>query len=173
MLLTYYAATFSLENGKFKLLNEIDLKLKPHDGVYVVTAEAMKVNRIDLVKHDAVARSLDDAAIELFNFLKEESGNGSNRLVRMGHNEAFDRSFVVNNILRPDIFNRFTDYGGVLDTSCMARERKVTGKLPWNTRFKLETLANFLGVHADPKDLHTAKGDTHLMVRCAEKMLSM
>lgn len=175
-LLTYYAAVYDFDRAtkRFTLLREIDLKIKPNVGdSYVVTAEALAINKIDLIKHDAEAITIDQAAEKLYYFLKEASNDGNNRLIRMGHNEAFDANFVVSNLLKPAIWGKFTDYGGVMDSSVMARERKMTGKLPWNTRFRLETLAEFLGLMVDKSKVHTAKGDTHLMVACIEKMLSL
>ena len=173
-LLTWYGGIYTLEaDKKFLLRAELDLKLKPANGDYLVNPGALAVNKIDLIKHDKEAITYEEGGEKLYNFLKEHSDNGRNRLIRMGHNEPFDAQFVNAWLLRDVVWKMFTDYGGVLDSSSMARDRKTSGKLPWNTRFKLSTLAEFLGVHADPSLLHTAKGDTHLMVRCVEKMLSM
>lgn len=173
-LLTWYGGIYTLEaDKKFLLRAELDLKLKPANGDYLVAAQALGVNKIDLVKHDKEAITYEEGGEKLYNFLKEHSDNGRNRLIRMGHNEPFDYQFVTAWLLRDAIWKMFTDYGGVLDSSSMARDRKASGKLPWNTRFKLQTLAEFLGVHVDTSQLHTCKGDVHLMVRCVEKMLSM
>lgn len=174
-LLTYYAGvyTFDLASKKFTLRSEIDLKIKPNDGNYLVTAGALGVNKIDLIKHDSEALTIDQAAEKLYYFLKEHSDDGKNRMVRMGHNEPFDRDFIINNLLKLALWQRFTDYGGILDSSGEARRLKLIGKLPWNVRFNLKQLAEFLGVAVDPKLLHTAKGDTHLMMACFEKMLTM
>lgn len=173
-LLTYYAGIYTLDlaTKKFTLHDELDLKLRPASGDYCVTAEAMGVNKIDLAKHDKVAITYEEGGEKLYYFLKKHSDDGKNRLIRMGHNEAFDRDMVINYLLKLRVFQLFTDYGGVLDSMGMARERKITGRLPWNTRFRLQTLAEFLGVHVDPSQLHTCKGDVNLMVRCIEKMLS-
>lgn len=172
-LLTHYFGVFALDQGKFSLRAELDLKIKPASGNYVVTAEALGVNKIDLVKHDKEAVTLEVASEKLYYFLKEHSDDGRQRLVRMGHNEPFDKDFLINNLLREEVWKKFTDYGGVVDSSGMARVLKMKGKLPWNVRFNLRQLAEFLGVSFDPTELHTAKGDVHLMVRCIEKMLTM
>lgn len=174
-LLTYYAGiyTFDMQAKKFSLCAELDLKLKPSSGDYCVTAEAMGVNKIDLAKHDKEAITYEEGGEKLYYFLKQNSDDGRNRLIRMGHNEPFDRDMVINFLLKLIVFQRFTDYGGVMDSMTMARERKVTGRLPWNTRFRLATLAEFLGVPIDPKLVHTAKGDVDLCVRCIEKMLTV
>lgn len=174
-LLTHYFGiyTYDIPSAKFTLRAELDLKIKPADGDYVVNAEALGVNKIDLVKHDKEAISIEEASEKLYYFLKEHSDDGKNRLIRMGHNEVFDKDFLIYNLLRDEVWKRFTDYGGVLDSSTLARGLKTRGKLPWNTRFRLRTLAEFLGVPFDPAALHTAKGDVDLMVRCVEKMLTM
>lgn len=172
-LLTHYSGIFTLESGKFTLRAELDLKIKPENKNYVVTAEALGVNKINLIEHDKTAMKIEEASEKLYYFLKEHSDDGRARLIRMGHNEPFDKDYVIHNLLRPEIWGKFTDYGGVADSSTFARFLKMKGKLPWNARFNLRQLAEFLGVPFDPNELHTAKGDVHLMVRCVEKMLTM
>lgn len=174
-LLTHYFGVygFDVANRRFTLLGELDLRVKPADGNYIVTAEALNVNKIDLIRHDKEAITPDKAGEKLYGFLKQHSDDGRNRLIRMGHNEPFDKDFVIMHLLHEEIWKKFTDYGGVADSSSFARFLKMQGKLPWNTRFSLRTLAEFLGVPVDPAELHTAKGDVNLMVRCVEKMLTM
>jgi DNA polymerase III epsilon subunit-like protein len=172
-LLTAYFGIYTYTNCKFTLHRELDLKIKPNPGEkYVYTDEALKINRINLEKHDVVAITRDEAALALYNFLYQESDNGRCRLVRVGHNEPFDNNFVVNNLLVEKIWRGFTDYH-TLDTVPLAKALKMKGKLPPDLKLKLETLAQYLGVNVAQGDLHTAKGDTHLCVACLEVLLTL
>ncbi len=172
-LLTHYFAVATFNGSKFVVERELDLKIKPNaDDFYKVTAGALKVNRIDLVKHDAAAITIDEAAKELYYFLRESSNDGRNRLCRVGHNEQFDTGFIVNHLLKEEIWRKFTDYH-TLDTVPIARYLKLKGKLPASTKLNLERLAEHLNVSFSDITLHTAKGDTMLLIRVLEALLTL
>jgi DNA polymerase III epsilon subunit-like protein len=172
-LLTIYGGVFTFDNGKFTLQSEIDLKIKPNDGEsYNVTPGALLVNKIDLVKHDKEAVSINEAARLWYNFLFQESCDGANKLIRVGHNEPFDNGFVVNNLLKESIWRKFTDYH-TIDTVSLARGLKLKGRLPKGQKLNLAALAKFLEVPSNESDLHTAKGDTHLCARVLEILLTL
>src|SRR5690606_25809510 len=48
-LLTLYICVI---NEEFQVIDELDLKLKPDDGNYVVDREALEINGINLDEHD-------------------------------------------------------------------------------------------------------------------------
>jgi len=172
-LLTAYFGIYTYQNCKFTLHDELDLKVKPNPGEkYVYTDEALKINRINLEKHDQVAMTRDDAALTLYRFLDKESDGGRNRLVRIGHNEPFDDKFVTANLLVEQVWRKFTDYH-TLDTVPIAKGLKMKGKLPSDLKLKLEILAKYLGVTVAEHLLHTAKGDTHLCVASLEVLLTL
>lgn len=171
--LTHYFGVFTYENGRFVLQRDLDLRIKPNVGEkYCVTEEAMRINKIDLVKHDQVAITRDEAAMKLYYFLKEESNDGANRLIRMGHNEPFDKEFIVSNLLNENIWREFTDYH-TLDSIPIAKSLKMKGKIAREAKLNLKELAKYLGVPFNEVDLHTAKGDTHLFVRVLEVLLTL
>jgi DNA polymerase III epsilon subunit-like protein len=172
-LLTSYFGIYTYSNCKFTLHCDLDLKIKPNPGErYVYTDEALRINRIDLKKHDEIAITRDEAALSLYRFLDKESDGGRTKLVRVGHNEPFDNNFVVNNLLIESVWRKFTDYH-TLDTVPIAKGLKMKGKIPHDVKLKLELLAKYLGVTVAQGDLHTAKGDTHLCVACLEVLLTL
>jgi DNA polymerase III epsilon subunit-like protein len=173
-LLTLYMAVFSQDrNGKLSLVQDLDLKIKPNDGEpYSLTAGAMKVNRIDIVKHDRDAVSINEAAHKVYYFLKSASDDGRTKLVPSGHNEPFDRGFVLNNLLKEEVWKLFVDYHN-LDTVSLAKSMKMKNKLPNDLKLNLRSLAKHLGHSIPDSELHTAKGDTLLFVKVLESLLSM
>jgi DNA polymerase III alpha subunit (gram-positive type) len=172
-LLTHYFGVYTYTHGKFHLQKELDLKIKPNPGEqYVYTEEALKINKIDLKKHDEVAITRDEAALALYRMLDQESDGGRSKLVRIGHNEPFDSNYVVNNLLIDSVWRRFTDYH-TLDTVPIAKALKMKGKIPKDVKLNLGKLAEYLGVTVSQGDLHTARGDTHLCVAVLEVLLSL
>ena len=72
-LLTLY---FIVLNEKFEVLDELDLRIKPNDDIYHVTAEALEINKINLVEHDKVALTDKAAGQVLYPFLEKHSEKG-------------------------------------------------------------------------------------------------
>lgn len=172
-LLTLYMASAVLEFGKFRVLRDLDLKIKPNDDeCYNVTAGALAVNKIDLIKHDKEAITIDAAAEKVYYFLKEESEDGRNKLIRMGQNEPFDKDFLINHLLKEKILRLFTDYH-TRDTAVVAGFLKDKGLLPVHASISLKNLAKALGISVPDSDWHTAKGDVNTMFKVYEKFLTL
>jgi DNA polymerase III alpha subunit (gram-positive type) len=70
---------------KLNIVDNINLNIKPDDGIYHLDIEAMKVNRIDILKHNETAIPETVAGIQLRNFLFRHSGPSS-LLIPSGHN---------------------------------------------------------------------------------------
>src|ERR1700688_2902057 len=71
-LLTVYVGLF---DEQFKFIDELYLYLKPPDGAYVCTAEALRINKINLIEHDKIAVPYKEGATLLYNFINKHSEN--------------------------------------------------------------------------------------------------
>lgn len=173
-LLSMYAAIVSRdENGNMTIHSELDIKVKPdNNGPYNVTAGAMKVNKIDLSKHDTEALCLTEASKALYSFIHHASNGGENKLIPIGHNVKFDISFITNQLLKESLWNNHVSYHS-LDTVTLALALKIQGKLPKNTQLSLGRLAKTLNIEIDKTELHTAKYDALLCMEAAKVMLNM
>lgn len=173
-LLSMYAAIVTRNSdGNMTIHSELDLKIKPdNNNSYNVTAGAMKVNKIDLVKHDTEAMSLTDASRALYTFIQTGSNNGTNKLIPIGHNVKFDISFIVNQLLKESLWNNYVSYHS-LDTVTLGLALKIQGKLPKNTYLSLGKLAQALKINTEKGELHTAKYDALLCLEAAKIMLNM
>ena len=69
-LLTVYLGVLD-EN--LNLLDELELFLKPNDGIYKTTAEALGINKINLVEHEKKAVTYREGGTLLFQFLQKNS----------------------------------------------------------------------------------------------------
>jgi DNA polymerase III epsilon subunit-like protein len=147
---------------------ELDLKIKPSDGVYNVTAEALEVNKIDLIQHDKEAVTEDKAATMLYEFLDKHAPSGTIKLTPLGHNVAFDINFIKERLTKN--FNKFVSYR-VLDTSSVCQFLKLTGKVSRDLEGSLEKLAAYFGISLNT--LHNAKDDTWLVVEILKRMVKL
>ena len=136
-LLTVYFVVF---DSTFKVLGDLDLKIKPDKGGnYNVTAEALGINKIDLVKHDAEATTLTTAKAELYTFLQKFNEDGKTKLIPVGHNIAFDESFVLNNLISRGVWHKFVSYRK-LDTGTILQFLKMVGKVPTHVTGSLSSI---------------------------------
>src|SRR5579871_6679381 len=89
-LLTFHAKVF---NDNFEIIDQLSLAIK--HPYYKVTAEALSVNKIDLIKHDAIAIPVANCQVILDNFLMNHASN--EKLILVGHNViAHDEQFIRN-----------------------------------------------------------------------------
>jgi DNA polymerase III alpha subunit (gram-positive type) len=168
-LLTAY---FIVMNHKFEVLDTLDLKVKPNNKApYVVTAEALGINGINLVEHDKLAITESEAGGKLREFLWKNSENGKARLVPVGHNVGFDEDFIHVHLLNKKEYSKYCSYRK-LDTSVVAQYLKAQGKLPESITGSLTSLMEHFGLKFQGR-AHDADSDTIGTVEVLKKMLSM
>lgn len=170
-LLTIYMAVMD-EN--FKLLDEVDLKVKPDGGrLPVCEAGALRVNKIDVAKHlaDPATITYSEAKERIVQMLKKhlkKNGRYSN-LVPLGHNVPFDVGYLKHHILPPDEWEKILHYR-TIDTSPIVGFLKDAGWFPRELG-SLGSIVEYLGVPARPA--HNAKEDTLMCVDCYKALLAI
>ena len=142
---------------EFNIIDELELLTKPNDGHYLVSAEALEVNGINLIDHDKVALTYSAAGQELRNFLWKYSQNGKIKLIPVGKNVGGDVKWVTDNLLGMKTWNQFVSYR-LYDLTGVVIYLKRKGKLPQDAPDSLSGLAKFLGIEAE---WHTARGDNY------------
>jgi len=128
-----------------------------HDP-YVVTGGGMKVNRIDLATHHAVALPPSDALNQLDEFLNRHFPEKS-RVTLVGHNIAFDQAFLSAFLLSMgrDPEGRF--HHRLVDTHSIASALRDAGKLELQ-RLSSDSLFEHFGILVPADKRHTALGDS-------------
>lgn len=148
-----------------KDLNEygsIDLAVK-HD-TYNVTAEALRVNRIDIAAHDA--RSSYDSYWKLVEFL---STHGlQDKLVPAGWNVSFDNAFMKA-YLGKNVWNEYVSYRS-MDVQSIVSFLVATGTLDPKCK-SLRSTAEFFGL--DTSGHHNAAVDTLLTLQVLRKLQNL
>ena len=69
-LLSLYCGVY---DESFTLLDELELFLRPKDHIYNVTAEALAINKINLIEHETKAIPYNEGGTLLYNFLQKNS----------------------------------------------------------------------------------------------------
>lgn len=67
------SAYFGVLDENFNLLDELELFVRPDNHIYQVTAEALGINKINLVEHEKKAVTYKEAGTKLFNFIEKNS----------------------------------------------------------------------------------------------------
>ena len=137
---------------------ELHMFLQPDDGAYVVTSEAMAVNKIDIAKHGKKAITYSEGSKLLRDFLYKHSDGGKQRLDPLGHNVAGDVRIVVDRLLKGSN-NKWTQYVNYrqLDTATIFAFLKRKGVVPSHLHGGVGELSKHFNV--DVIADHTAKAD--------------
>lgn len=161
-------AQFSVYDDKFKLMDELYLEMKHQDEVYLVNPKALSINKIDLVKHNEVALTYQEARAELSQFLYTWSNHSELKLTVLGHNPNFDLGFITEYLIPKSEWEQFVSYR-VRDTAGVAGMLQDLGIIPLNVSLSLGSLAKHFNVqqlHA-----HTANDDVKVTVEVYQEML--
>jgi DNA polymerase III epsilon subunit-like protein len=160
-LLTLYGMIL---DEKLEKLADIDLKVKPANGRYVVNIEAIKINKIDLLKHDTEAIEENEASMKLRNFLFQNCPTNG-RLIPTGHN--INLNVRLASKLVPD-WKVFCDHKQ-LDTSSLGQALQLAGKIPGDNDGSLAKLCLHYGIN--PNGNHDAKADVEMTYLLLKAML--
>lgn len=166
-LLTAY---FSVLDESFKELDSLYLEMKPEDNKYIVTAEALRINGIDLKLHDKRAITYKEAGTRLYNFLNGNSLMGSDKLIPVGHNVVFDIQKLCDYIISKNSWIKFVSYR-TLDTGTIARACIQAGLIPNSVSGSLSSIAEHFNINSSLA--HTADGDVLMTSAILEKMLNL
>ena len=169
-LLTLYAAMCDMD---LKILDELDLKLKPEGRLPNANAGALEVNGIDLKKHiedpNTVTYAEGKRRLEAFlrKYLKKR-GRYSN-LILLGQNVGFDKRFIFEHLMTEEAWGSLVNYNDE-DTKTAALFLKRCGWLPKEVG-TLGSMVEFFGI--PKREAHEAKGDVHMTIDVYKAMISL
>jgi DNA polymerase III epsilon subunit-like protein len=170
-LLTIYIC---VADENFKILEELDLKLKPNDDRLPVTESgALKINGIDIQKHLADPSTITyseakDKIQSMFKKYLKKSGRYSN-LIPLGHNIPFDLNFIWHHIMDKSEWEKFCHYR-TIDTNPLVWMFKDSQWWPSDLS-GLGSVINFLGL--PERNAHEAKSDVLMTLDLYRKMLEI
>jgi DNA polymerase III epsilon subunit-like protein len=170
-MLTLYMAVVGED---FKIVEELDLKLKPDGGrLPVAEAGALKVNGIDLHKHLADPNTITyseakDKIVSMIKKYLKKRGKYSN-IRPLGQNVQFDIDWLQYHILPKDEYNKMIHYGKV-DTKIIVDFFKDCGYFPPDLG-SLGSIVSHLGIAMGTA--HTARADTLATIEVYKKLLEL
>ena len=149
----------------------LDLKLRPDaDEHYVVDAQGMRVNRINLVEHDSHAITCKQAKPIVYEFLKK---HGSvKRLVPVGHAIKGDLNRITDHLISFGSWEQFCTYH-FIDTSVILQYLRICGKMSYEIDGSVEGIAKYFNIKVNLDELHTAVYDTRLTAEIFHKMVDI
>ena len=165
LLTSYLLAT----DDNFNVIAELDLRLKPNDGIYKVCGEAMSVNKIDLAVHDRLAITYTEGATKLYNWLKTLTEDGKIKATVVGHGVYGDVEWIIYHLISRGSWEKFTSYRK-LDTSAVCQFLKSCSMFPEDVSGSLTSLAKYFNIPVDENKAHDAKYDTELTFQVFMKL---
>jgi len=157
-------------NEELNVVDELDFFIKPTDGVYRVQANAMKVNKIDLVEHDLKAVTDCFVIRDLCEYF--HMTNTALPITVVTHNGDLDRRF-----LKQMLNNNGYEYDNFffkrsIDTCATGMLLKNVGIIPADNDCSLVQLFNhFYPNEAETlKVAHSAKTDTRMTLAVFKAM---
>ncbi len=170
------SAFFTIVTEKGKVIDELDLKLIPNNGIFVLSQEGMKVNQIDIRNWEGI--KYKEAKKLLFEFLakgakykKADKGYwikdfDSQRMRVVGQQVDGDIKRICNTIISKEMWDDFVATVP-LDTLYIATFLRDQGLLNLKS-LSLRSLGEYFGL--DISRLHTAEGDVILNWQVYDKL---
>ena len=169
-LLTAY---FAVCDQNLMVVDELYLQLKPSDPSKLnLVAEAMAVNKINITDHlaDPSTVTYDEGRVKLKNFLLRNKIKGKRKsYMPSGHNVAFDKDFIWEQLMPQDEFEEEVHYR-TLDTSNICTFLKDVEILPVDVGNLTSLVEHF---NIPKKEAHTAKGDVLMNIEVYKSIKSM
>lgn len=180
-LLTAHFIFFTLKNDNtLNIFDELNLKIKPNDGVYKVTGEALAINGINLAEHDKVAITEKEAGTQLYNKLRTlkvggftDKSNIESKYIPVGHNLAGDILHIKDKLISAGSWENFVSYRSI-DTCSIAQFLRTTGHLPDAISCSLVELTKHFNIQVDG-DAHNEIYDTYCtlyLFQCMKMLLA-
>lgn len=132
------------------------LYLELRHPTYIVTPEAITINKIDLVHHSARGLKVAEAQQKFAEFIQRgHQLSGGRKMIPAGHNLAFDLGFIYEQLMLESEWRKYVTYP-ILDTAILAQFFNATGSL--NCRCNLVEVCENLSIPLE--NAHNAMADT-------------
>ena len=163
----------SVVDEDFKVLEELDLKLKPNDRLPIADQGALDVNKIDLHKHLADPNTVTyaEAKLKITAFVKKylkKRGRYSN-LIPLGQNVMFDLGFIWEHVMDKETWESFFSYN-VEDTKTASLFLKRCSWLPKDIG-TLKSLVEYFNI--PKREAHEARGDVLMTIDICKAMVEL
>jgi DNA polymerase III epsilon subunit-like protein len=144
---------------------EDTLYLEIRHPTYIVTPEAITINKIDLVHHSARGLKLPEAQQKFAEFLQRAHQLCGQKLIPGGHNLTFDIGFIWEQLMYEQEWKKYVTHPA-LDTAIVAQFFNAAGVL--SCRCNLTAVCEALGIPLE--NAHNAMVDTKASLEVARTL---
>jgi len=138
---------------------------------YVVNAQALAINNINIVSHDKSAVCVSDARQALLSYLQDALKlSNCHRFIMAGHNVVFDRIFIDKHLLIDGELEKYITYP-FFDTAVIARLLTTLGL--HDKGFSLAILMSKFCPEYPTGTLHDSYFDTMATIKLAKKFVEI
>lgn len=150
---------------KIEVFEQGNWYLKPDDGEYLVNGEALRVNGIDLAKHDLIAIPYKEAKSQVYKFLEEAyHAHGDLWFTPMGQNVKRDVDLICHHLLARKSWQNFVDFR-VLDTITVGKFLQLAGIIPAYWSLSLGKMIETAQLEESDGTLHDANYDVDMNLK--------
>ena len=172
-LLTLYMGVLD-EN--FNIIQALDLRVKPdidREGrsVYSVQAEAMGVNKIDLIAHDKVAITYSQAKPIVYEWLRDMKYS-YDYLTPFGNMVGQDIDKICECLISRGSWDNFVDRR-VIELSSLGKTLQYLDKIPETQSLSLSKISKYFDMEVNDDLLHTAQYDVEVGAFVLKKYMEL
>jgi hypothetical protein len=169
--------SFAVIDDNFEIDDFLDLKVKPDPDknnrtLFTVESEALTVNNIDLIQHDAKAMTYKKSKPIIYNWLKLKSEKYGCKLTPFGNGIKFDIEKIALHTISMDSFQEFIERNPIELTS-IGKTLKLLGKIPDNQSLALSNIAKYFDIEVDENLCHSSKYDVWLGAQVYKNYLKL
>jgi hypothetical protein len=163
----------------FKCIQSLDLLVKPDinkderggRSIYSLQAEAMAVNKIDLIHHDSVAITYKEAKPIVYQWL-QDMNSIYGYLTPFGNLVGQDIDKICESVISRGAWESFVDRR-VIELSSLGKTLQSLGKIPETQSLSLSKISEYFGFEVDKDLLHTAQYDVEVGVFVLKKYMEL
>lgn len=144
--------------------------IKPDDGIYKCTAEALSINKINLVEHDKRAKPYKQVGKELYEYLHNCSVCLKEKLIPVGKNVDTDIQQVCDKLISRGSWENFCSYQK-MDISSVVRFLQLQKKIPHLNKTSLSSLCDHFNIPTE--GLHSSIGDNLLGLEILKRLVQL
>lgn len=148
--------------------SEDTLYLEIRHPTYIVTPEAITINKIDLVHHSARGLKIEEAQQKFAEFLQRGYQLTGGKMIPAGHNLAFDLNFIHSQLMFESEWRKYVTHP-TLDTAGIAQFFNAAGLV--DCRCNLTAICERLDVPLE--NAHNALADTRASLALARRFVEL
>jgi DNA polymerase III alpha subunit (gram-positive type) len=162
----------TLLDENLSIIEKVSYKIKPDDGMYKIHAEAMLVNKIDLLQHNKGAVPLLEVAKQFRAWATNIKQNRypNCEIVVGGQNVWFDIEFLKQTLM-PDWSEYFSRR--IIDLQSISLLFKAANLIPSKQRISLSEMVKYFEIPISQENMHSSDVDVAASIEIFKKYITL